>query len=56
MKWPEITGNCAENHRNFSVLFPPDPDGNEMEDCWQNSDDFQTENASPEIAGYDRFR
>jgi hypothetical protein len=31
-------------HRNFSVIFPPDPAGNEMESGRQKSDDFQTGN------------
>jgi hypothetical protein len=45
----------TKTHRNFPVIFPPDPVGNEMESCWQNSDDFQTGNVSLEKAGYDRF-
>jgi hypothetical protein len=45
----------TETHRNFPIIFPPDPAGNEMESYRQKSDDFQTGNVSPEKAGYDRF-
>ncbi len=46
----------TETHRNFSVIFPPDPAENEIESGRQKSDDFQTGNVSSEKAGYDRFR
>jgi len=46
----------TETHRNFPVIFPPDPVGNEMESGRQKSDDSQTGNVSSEKAGYDRFR
>jgi hypothetical protein len=45
----------TKTHRNFPAIFPPDPAGNEVESGRQKSDDFQTGNASPEKAGYDRF-
>jgi hypothetical protein len=61
VKWPEIARKMGavfptETQRNFPVIFPPDPAGNEMDSGRQKSDDFQTGNISPEKAGYDRFR
>ncbi len=60
-KSPEIARKMeavfpTETHRNFPVIFPPDPAENEMESGRQKSNDFQTGNVSLEKAGYDRFR
>jgi hypothetical protein len=41
----------TETHRNFPVIFPPDPAGNEMESGRQKSDDFQTGNVLPDPDG-----
>ncbi len=56
MPFLERSGETAENHRNFPVIFPPDSAENEMESYRQKSNDFQTGNVSLEKAGYDRFR